>query len=87
MERWSVDQYQCGERARNPMNYIGFGAMDVTIPYEFIWFGDIHGPKPYKFIGFRWASISQTPAVWGAGPNGSPTGLVHVFVRAPGRNT
>ena len=25
--------------------FIGFGAMDVTKPYEFIWFGDTHTPN------------------------------------------
>jgi hypothetical protein len=34
------------------MNYIGFGAMDVTKPYEFIGFGAMEVTKPYEFIGF-----------------------------------
>ncbi len=43
---------------RIPMNFIGFGGMDVTKPYKFVWLGDVHGPCPYKFIGFRWSFIS-----------------------------
>ena len=31
------------------MNFIGFGAMDVTKPYEFIWFGAMDVTKPYEF--------------------------------------
>ena len=34
------------------MNFIGFGAIQGSEPYEFIGFGDIHGPKPYEFMGF-----------------------------------
>ncbi len=44
-----------------PYGFIGFGAMDVTKPYECIWLGDISDAKPYAFIGCRWAFISQTP--------------------------
>ncbi len=31
---------------------MGFGAMDVTKPYEFIGFGAMYVTKPYEFIGF-----------------------------------
>ncbi len=31
---------------------IGFGAMEVTKPYNFIGFGAMDVTKPYKFIGF-----------------------------------
>ncbi len=34
------------------MNFIGFGAMAVTKPYEFIGFGAMAVTKPYEFIGF-----------------------------------
>jgi hypothetical protein len=54
------------------MNLYGFGAIDVTKPYEFMWFGDLHGSKPYKSIGFRGAFISQTPVLNNL--NYSPTG-------------
>ena len=37
-----VPQYRCARR--NPYEFIGFGAMDVTKPYKSIWFGDSHGP-------------------------------------------
>ncbi len=36
----------------NPMIFIGFGAMDVTKPYEFKGFGVMAVTKPYEFIGF-----------------------------------
>ncbi len=36
----------------NPINFIGFGAMDATKPYKFIGFGAMDATKPYKFIGF-----------------------------------
>ncbi len=35
-----------------PYEFIGFGAMDVTRPYEFIRFGAMDVTKPYEFIGF-----------------------------------
>ncbi len=35
---------------------MGLRAVDLTKPYECTWRG-------YKFIGFRWALISQTPAI------------------------
>ena len=31
------------------MNFIGFGAMDATKPYEFIGFGAMDATKPYEF--------------------------------------
>ncbi len=34
------------------MNFIGFGAIDVTKPYAFIGFGAIDVTNPYEFIGF-----------------------------------
>ncbi len=34
------------------MNFIGFGAMEVTKPYKFIRFGAMGVTKPYEFIGF-----------------------------------
>ena len=34
------------------MNFIVFGAMDVTKPYEFTGFGAMDVTKPYEFIGF-----------------------------------
>ena len=33
------------------MNYIGFGNIHGSKPYEFIWFGNIHGSKPYELHG------------------------------------
>ncbi len=47
--------------------------MDVTKPHRVTWFGDIHSPKSYKRIGCRWAFISQTPEVAGAGAGSSST--------------
>ncbi len=35
-----------------PYEFIGFGAMHATKPFEIVWFGDIHGPEPYEFIRF-----------------------------------
>ena len=32
------------------IEFIRFGAMDVTKPYEFIKFGAMDGPKPHEFI-------------------------------------
>jgi hypothetical protein len=39
--------YRClrNTRPSNPYNFDGFGARDVTKPYESIWFGDLYGPK------------------------------------------
>ncbi len=34
------------------MNFIGFGAMEVTKSYEFIGFGAMEVTKPCEFIGF-----------------------------------
>jgi hypothetical protein len=34
------------------MNYIGFGAMDATNPYELIGFGAMDATNPYEFIRF-----------------------------------
>ncbi len=34
------------------LKVFGFGAMDVTKPYEFIGFGAMDVTKPYEFIGF-----------------------------------
>ncbi len=31
------------------MNFIGFGAMEVTKPYELIGFGAMYVTKPYEF--------------------------------------
>jgi hypothetical protein len=54
--------------APKPYKFIGFGAMDVTIPYKIykVWghtwprFAVIHGPKPYKIIRFRGHGWPQT---------------------------
>ncbi len=35
-----------------PYEFIGFGTMEVTKPYEFIGFGAMDVTKPYEFIGF-----------------------------------
>jgi hypothetical protein len=35
----------------NPMNFMRFGAMDVTKPFEFIGFGAMDVAKPHEFIG------------------------------------
>ena len=43
------------------MNLYGFGAMDVTKPYEFIGFGAMEVTKPYEFIGFGAIDVA---AVW-----------------------
>ncbi len=48
--------------------FIGFGAMDVTKPYEFTGFGAMDVTKPYEFIGFgelfwhlAWAQFVSPP--------------------------
>ncbi len=38
---------------------IGFGAMDVTKPYEFTGFGAMDVTKPYEFIGFGAMDVSK----------------------------
>ena len=44
-----------------PYEFIGFGAMDVTKPYEFIGFGAMDVTKPYEFIGFGVPNFGPKP--------------------------
>ncbi len=37
--------------------------MAVTKLYQFMWFGGSYGLNPGEFKGFRWAEVSQTPAL------------------------
>ncbi len=37
--------------SKQPYEFIGFGALDVTKPYEFIGSGALYVTKPYDFIG------------------------------------
>ncbi len=52
-----------------PYEFIGFGAIDVTKPYELIRFGAIDVTEPYELLGFGAKSVSvQTRASWRDNP-------------------
>jgi hypothetical protein len=56
------------------INYIRFGAIDITKPYEFIGFGAMDATKPYEFTGF--GAISS--------PGRSSEEVISTLLSAPG---
>ena len=46
-----------------PYEFIGFGGLEVTKPCEFIGFGGLEVTKPYEFIGFGAAPFYGHPDV------------------------
>ncbi len=65
------------------LEFIGFGAMDVTKPYEFTGFGAMDVTKAYEFIGF--GALTRSGVVARRGEGGGPKMEVNKTSRATRR--
>ncbi len=59
--------------ATETQTLIGFGAVEVTKPYEFIGFGAVEVTKPYELIGFGAVEVTKPYEFIGLRPGGQET--------------